>query len=28
VQTGRAQDYLYGVVLGAAAIILWFGWAA
>jgi NADH:ubiquinone oxidoreductase subunit 5 (subunit L)/multisubunit Na+/H+ antiporter MnhA subunit len=28
VQTGRAQDYIYGVVLGVAAVVLWLGWAA
>jgi NADH-quinone oxidoreductase subunit L len=27
IQTGRPQDYIYGVTLGALALILLFGWA-
>jgi len=27
VQTGRVQDYVYGVAIGALALIFWFGWA-
>ncbi|MEO7191385.1 MAG: NADH-quinone oxidoreductase subunit L [Vicinamibacterales bacterium] len=27
VQTGRVQDYLYGVALGLLALITWIGWA-
>jgi NADH-quinone oxidoreductase subunit L len=27
VQTGRAQDYVYGVAVGVLILILWIGWA-
>jgi NADH-quinone oxidoreductase subunit L len=27
VQTGRAQDYIYGVAVGLLILILWIGWA-
>jgi len=26
VQTGRAQDYVYGVALGVIALVVWLGW--
>ena len=27
VQTGRAQDYVYGVAVGLLVLILWMRWA-
>ena len=27
IQTGRAQDYVYGVAVGVLALIIWMRWA-
>jgi hypothetical protein len=27
IQTGRAQDYVYGVAVGLLVLILWMRWA-
>jgi NAD(P)H-quinone oxidoreductase subunit 5 len=27
VQTGRVQDYLYGVTLGVLMLLIWIGWS-
>ena len=27
IQTGRAQDYVFGVALGVLIVVIWIGWA-